>query len=300
MKKTLLSFAVLAVAVAANAQTTYNYFDASDVDANGWLWFDTQEKLDKYCGWGSEYKIQLQTATFEDADGQFAEPELDATVPGCNADGQQGGDGAKTGAIILPAAASVSDSPNGGSIMMWLPDCAEISMYISTEYDRICTGVKGAKGWVEPIDCAKIKTYLNMSWGSIQPLAKVSQYQWNNIQDLSNSDGLQLKSSVGNKVTGQIVNNMKYPLYVHGIKVLTYTQTAAGVEEAVTDATALNLAFNGTEVVASHIAGIEVYTAAGQLVARGTDAVAVKDLASGVYVAKATGANGTATIKIAK
>lgn len=300
MKKTLLSIAAIAVAVVANAQTTYNYFDASDVDANGWLWFDTQEKLEKYCGWGSDYKIQLQTATFEDADGQFAEPELDATVPGYNADGQQGGDGAKTGAIILPAAASVSDSPNGGSIMMWLPDCAEISMYISTEYDRICTGVKGAKGWVEPIDCAKIKTYLNMSWGSIQPLAKVSQYQWNNIQDLSNADGLQLKSPVGNKVTGQIVNNMKYPLYVHGIKVLTYTETSAGVESAVADAAALKLAFDGSRVVASQDAEIKVYTASGQLVARGKNAVAVEELASGIYVAKATGDNGAATVKIMK
>lgn len=299
MKKTLLTIAVVAVAVSAKAQASYNYFDASDVDADGWLWFDTQEKLDKYCGWGSDYKIQLQTATFEDADGQFAEPELDATVPGYNADGQQGGDGAKTGAIILPAAASVSDSPNGGSIMMWLPDCAEISMFISTEYDKICTGVKGAKGWVEPIDCATIKTYLSMSWGAIQPLAKVSQYQWNNIQNLTNADGLQLKSSAGNKVTGQIVNNMKYPLYVHGIKVLTYT-ASAGVESAVTDATAMKLMFDGSRVVASQDADIEVYTAGGRLVARGVNAVAVENLTAGVYVAKATGAGGTATIKIAK
>lgn len=300
MKKSLLTVAAMAMAFAAGAQTTYNYFDAADVDANGWLWFDTQEKLEKYCGWGSDYKIQLQTATFEDADGQYAEPELDATVLGYNSDGQQGGDGAKTGAIILPAAASVSDSPNGGSIVMWLPDCAEIDLFLSTEYDKMCTGVKGAKGWVEPIDCAKIKTYLNMSWGSIQPLAKVSQYQWNNIQDLANADGLQLKSSAGNKVTAQILNNMKYPLYVHGIKVLVYTEPA-GVKNVQADADVLTLAFDGNMLSATGEAEMNVYTVAGQLVANGTGtALSLDNLAAGVYVARAAGANGTAVIKIAK
>ena len=33
----------------ANAQE-YNLFDPADVDANGWIWFDTQEKIDKYIG----------------------------------------------------------------------------------------------------------------------------------------------------------------------------------------------------------------------------------------------------------
>ncbi len=300
MKKSLLTIAAFVVAIAVNAQT-YNYFDAADVDANGWLWFDTQEKLEKYCGWDSSYKIILQTATFEDADGQYAEPILDAEAIGYNTEGVEGGDGAKTGALILPAASATNDSPNGGGFMLWLPDCAEISLFISTENNKICTGVKGAKGWVEPIDCGLIKAYLSMSWGSLQPLAKVSQYQWNNIQDLSNANtGLTLKASLGNKVTGIILNNMKYPLYVHGIKVLTYTEPA-GVANIAADVNDLSLAFDGTSLKASQNAEINVYTSAGALVAsaNGTK-ISLNGLATGVYVARATGDNGIVTIKIAK
>ena len=40
MKKFLLSIAAVAACIGASAQATYNYFDAVDVDANGWLWFD--------------------------------------------------------------------------------------------------------------------------------------------------------------------------------------------------------------------------------------------------------------------
>lgn len=93
--------AAVACMVSASAQTVYNYFDAADVDANGWLWFDTQAKIDKYVGWGNKYKIQLQSATYEDADGQYPEPYGDPTAIGWNAAGEQG-EGAKTGAIILP------------------------------------------------------------------------------------------------------------------------------------------------------------------------------------------------------
>ncbi len=300
MKKSLLTIAAFVVAIALNAQT-YNYFDAADVDANGWLWFDTQEKLEKYCGWDSSYKIILQTATFEDSDGQYAEPSLDDLAVGYNEAGEQGGEGAKTGALILPAASGSTDSPNGGGIMLWLPDCAELSLFVSTEYSKIVTGVKGGKGWVEPIDCALIKAYMNMSWGSLQPLAKVSQYQWNDIQDLSNANtGLTIKSTIGNKVTGLILNNMKYPLYVHGIKVLTYTEPA-GVANIAADVNDLSLAFDGTSLKASQNAEINVYTSAGALVAsaNGTE-ISLNGLATGVYVARATGDNGIATIKIAK
>lgn len=44
MKKFLLAIAAFATVSGLSAQQTYNYFDAADVDANGWLWFDTQAK----------------------------------------------------------------------------------------------------------------------------------------------------------------------------------------------------------------------------------------------------------------
>ena len=40
MKKFLLTIAAAAMAAGLNAQQTYNFFDAADVDSDGWLWFD--------------------------------------------------------------------------------------------------------------------------------------------------------------------------------------------------------------------------------------------------------------------
>lgn len=301
MKKLLLTVAAMAAMTAANAQTTYNYFDPADCDANGWLWFDTQEKLDKYCGFGNKYKIQLQSATWEDGDGQFAEPECYADEEGYNEAGELGGEGAKTGAIILPAADKTTDDPKGGGIMMWLPDCAEFDLFLSTENDRICGGIFGAKDWVESIDTQVIKAYLSMNWGLLKPIAMTSQVQWNNIQAVTNGNtGMSLASPKGEKVTALIRNNMKYPLLVQGIKVMTYSEASAGVDDIESDASALKLALDGKTINASEDAAINVYTTAGALVAAGNgSSLSLDGVAAGIYVAKATSANGTATLKLA-
>ena len=90
MKKVLLTLAALTAVSIANAQQTYNYFDPADCDADGWLWFDTQEKLEKYCGFENEgKKIILLSATWENSNGEFEEPTLDGNLKGYNAEGKQ-------------------------------------------------------------------------------------------------------------------------------------------------------------------------------------------------------------------
>ena len=256
MKKFLLSMALCAACVtAASAQETFNYFDAADVDANGWLWFDSQAKIDKYVGWGSKYKIQLQTTTFEDSEGQYAEPTCDPEAIGWNEAGELGGEGAKVGAIILPGGSSTngSDSPNGGGLLLQLPDCAEFDIFLSTETAPICVGLLGAKGNVEAIDCATIATYMKLAFIN-RPLSTKTQYQWDNIQDVSNQNtNLSLASATGEKVTALLRNNIKRNLYVQGIKVLTYTnesEGSAGISDVIADG-GLNLTFDGETVNAS-------------------------------------------------
>ncbi|MCM1518634.1 MAG: hypothetical protein NC117_08340 [Pseudoflavonifractor sp.] len=304
MKKFLLSVAALAAFTAANAQTTFNFFDPADCDANGWLWFDTQEKIDKYCGFGSNYKIQLQSVTFEDADGQFAEPECYPDEEGYNAAGELGGEGSKTGAIILPGGTSSygTETGDGGGFMLWLPDCAEFDLFLSTEDEKILVALRGAAdSWVEAIDCATVRAYMKMGFFIDMPLAKTSQFQWNNIQDVKNEvTGLQLASPKGQKVTALLRNNMKAALLVQGMKVLTYTNTQAGVDGIESDATALTLALDGKTLSANADAAISVYTADGALVATANgSALSLDNLAEGVYVAKAVNAKGSATLKLA-
>ncbi len=228
MKKVLLTFAALAAFSAVNAQQTYNYFDPADCDADGWLWFNTQEKLDKYVGWGDPFdttknpKIMLQAAEH----GDYAEPTLDPTLQGYNADRVQGGEGSWTGGIILPGSSTAngSDNPNGAGILLQLPDCAYFGLKLSTESEYICVGLKGGKGWLEGVDLALIQTYLRMGAFVNRPLASVPQFTWENIQNVENANtNLKLASPLGEKVTAQVRNNRGDDLYVQGIKILTYT-----------------------------------------------------------------------------
>ena len=50
-KKITLCLALLALLpIGASAQTTYNLFPKSDADADGWIWLDSEEKIEKYVG----------------------------------------------------------------------------------------------------------------------------------------------------------------------------------------------------------------------------------------------------------
>lgn len=298
----------VATFMSVNAQQTYNYFDAADVDANGWLWFDTQAKIDKYVGFqtpGSTPKIMLQSSTFENADGEYAEPWADPEQPGCNSEGELAGEGAKVGAIVLtPGSKATNDTPDGGGIMLWLPDCAEVSVYVSAD-NYIFAGVLGAKdAWVEPIDCANIQIYTNAIFKKIYFL-KACQGEVNNIQDVANANtGLTWYAEKGNKVTCLLRNNFKSNIYLHGIKVLTYTDAAnqGGGTSAIdnVEASQLKLVANGKTLVASQPAELTVYNLAGAVVAKANAAsLDLSGLASGAYVAKAAGEAGVAVVKLA-
>lgn len=232
MKKLLLTVAALSAMTAANAQT-YNYFDPADCDADGWLWLNTQEKLDKYCGFNipdeAEYKIGLLSATWENSEMQFDEPYLDPNIQGYDADHQQGGAGSWTGAIVLCGSknANGADSANGGGIIMHFPDLAEFDLALSTESEYMCLGLLGAKGWVEDVDCNNIQTYYRLGAWIRNQLSDKGQFVWNNIQNVTNANsGLKLASPKGDKVTAVIRNNRGDDLLIQGIKVMTYTQTS--------------------------------------------------------------------------
>ncbi len=241
MKKFLLSLSAFAFIASASAQT-YNFFDPADCDAEGWLWLDSQEKFNKYVSKYKESfdssdnispdltpttKILLLNATFENDMFEVEQPVCDPTIKGYNADGVQGGEGSWTGAIILPGSkrANGSDTPNGGGFAFYLPDCAEFSVKLSTEPKAIGVGLNGSKGsWPIINDFATIQTYYKVGWGKL--LAEVSQFTWNNAQDVTfASTGFKLASEKGTKAAGSLRNNRGDVLLVQAIKIFTYTQT---------------------------------------------------------------------------
>lgn len=91
-RKITVLLMTLSVVMFANAQE-YNLFDPADVDANGWIWFDTQEKIDKYIGQANNEDgkidpngkiIQLICADFGDYEDSTADP----AVKGAGTDGE--------------------------------------------------------------------------------------------------------------------------------------------------------------------------------------------------------------------
>ncbi|MBD5264647.1 MAG: hypothetical protein HDS48_03845 [Bacteroides sp.] len=231
MKKGLLTLAAIAAFTAANAQTTYNYFDPKDCDAEGWLWFDTQEKIDKYVGYTDDKKIILSGAQYEDAEGQYADCVTDPTIKGYNAAGEQGGEGSWTGAIITPHAKSYG-SQNGGGIILSLPDLAEFSVAMSCENrirQMILMGSKEA-GVAERIDMGIVAGFAY----PFTSLTSDCQYIWTNLQDKQNANtGLTLASPAGEHVTAGLFNDMTTDVLIQGIRVFTYTDNGYDNDTAV-------------------------------------------------------------------
>ena len=66
MKK-IFTLMLLAMACTMNIQAQeYNLFDPADGDADGWLWFDTDEKVEKYIGICDEYLTKAIAADQSD------------------------------------------------------------------------------------------------------------------------------------------------------------------------------------------------------------------------------------------
>ena len=136
MKKGITTlFLGLAVALGAQAQE-YNLF--YDVDEDGWLWFDSQEKIDKYVGTCDEENycvnpngkpIQLIYADYQP---DYPSATADPTFVGAGAEGELGAEGARTGALIIPGASSFAGT-NGGGFVVLMPSCASYDICMSCE-----------------------------------------------------------------------------------------------------------------------------------------------------------------------
>lgn len=136
MKKIISTlFLGLACTIGVQAQE-YNLF--YDVDADGWLWFDSQEKIDKYVGLCNEADnkidpngkiIQMVPADIApDYPPTYADPFWEGAGEG----GEIGAEGFRTGAIIT-AASSASMSTNGGGFAVLMPSCSTYSICLSRE-----------------------------------------------------------------------------------------------------------------------------------------------------------------------
>lgn len=253
MKK-IFTLALLAMAaMSANAQ--YNLFDPADVDADGWLWLDTQAKIDKYVGAFDEdnYTVNpngkpIQMA-FANITPDYPETVADPTVAGTDEAGYiEGQEGytpgqAKTGAIVI-AGASAQMSTNGGCLILNLPSCSTISLYLSSEASMLGRTMMispnnaidndnspaGSEAWTGDSKVIYSKATL------FGKLHGAGQFKWEGIEALNNGNNPGITFASDSPVYFVFQNCHRYPIYVHGIKVTTPKQESeesAGVNEIV-------------------------------------------------------------------
>lgn len=202
---------LIALSLSVTAKAQESWFNKGDVDENGWLWFDSQAIIDKYVGPGK--LIELEPATYENGDGENPEPYASATVKGAGPDGVQGTEGCRTGAIVLCESNGIN-AQTGGAILMHLPSCLDMALFLSSE-DRMLTAIYGGKGNVEVIDLAIVQ---GKCAAPFVKLSSAGQYVYQNMANVENANtGLKLYSQ--NPVTACFRNCNNDLLYIHGIKV---------------------------------------------------------------------------------
>lgn len=296
-------------AIAVNAQeTTYNFFDPADCDSEGWLWLDSQEKIAKYIG--ENKKIQLVDAQYETDDPDFPGSKIypvtvtDATVKGYNTKGEQGGEGSKTGGIIMPKAEpDWFSNLNGGGIIVQMPDCASFDIYVSQSSPEVYIDLEGAWSYADAAGCKYIHVDSKANWSWEEDDMTITDYAgyYNNLQSFTydyysplnpettpEMANFSIFGEKGNPRTAYVANySTECQAILQGIRVRTFTDVSLGENAVKGVASDADITINGKVVTLSTAAEISVYNAAGVKVA-GTYGTSL-DCSSlnGLYIVKA-------------
>lgn len=305
MKKIVTLALLFAGAFTSAVHAQGNLFTPADCDANGWLWFDTQAKIDKYVGEANsdkiikmvptKYQVEVEPDIFENLKNT-ASPTVygagtDGYLPGVDSTGATLGADAKQGAIVLAPATNAIMAMNGGGILMHLQSCYSLNMFFSCE-GHIKPVLQGVDGTKETIDCSQIKSFPFTPLNS----AYSGQTTWNNMQDIENAFSFKLKSE--NPVTMYLLSGTNNDLYLHGIKVQVYGE-GAGISGTASDAEGINIAQTGRFISLSREADVNVYNAAGKVVlSTRAEALDLGVLGTGLYIVQARDAQAVATQKV--
>lgn len=236
------------------AQAQYNLFDPADCDADGWLWLNTQEKIDKYVGLINEDDYTVDPAgkpiqmAFANITPDYPETVADPDATGADPEGYIVSDAEVNtgelikGAIIL-APASASMSANGGCLVLNLPSCSTISLMLSSEarmlgrtlmltpgYDMsVDDSDAGADPWTGHTKSIYAKATV---FGSIH---SAGQYKWDGIETANNGNNTGVTFVSDEPVYFALQNCHSYAIYVHAIKVTTPKKESSGISTVSND-----------------------------------------------------------------
>lgn len=213
----------------------------------------------------------------------------DGYLPGVDSTGTAIGTDAKKGAIVL-APASPYTSFNGGSILLQLPSCYHLSVFLSAE-SSIRPALKGGFGELEPVDCANIKSFIFLAYHG------AGQCTWE-VQDIENASGFKLNQQ--QPVTAQILNGNQSSaeMYLQGMKVQIYGE-GAGIAGTQADSDRINIAQTGRFISLSRKANITGYNAGGkEVLSARAEALDLGALGTGLYIVQARDNNAVSTQKV--
>lgn len=286
MKKIFTLFALAVLSTATVSAQEYNLFSAEDVDADGWLWLDSEAKISKYVGVCDEenYTVNpngkpIQMA-FANITPDYPETIADPEAFGTDTEGYLFADeGVKKeelikGAIIL-APASAQMSANGGCLILNLPSCSTISLMLSSEGSMLMRTLKLTAGHaIDDDDSTSGDPWTGSTkviCSKATPFGKLhsaGQYKWEGVESMNNSNNPGVFFVSNEPVYFALQNCHRYAVFVHGIKVTTPKQESAYVQGV-----------SSTEAKGD----AQVYGLDGKFV--GTRS-AKNNLAKGVYVVK--------------
>ena len=277
MKK-IVTLAMLAVAtMSASAQTTYNLFSPTDCDADGWLWLNTQAKIDRYVGKINEdaYTVDpngkvIQLA-FANINPDYTETYADPEAYGVDTQGYTildegvNKDECIKGAIVL-APASAMMSTNGGCLVLNLPSCATIDLMLSSEARMLgrtlmlssTNGIDndnstGENPWTGDTKSIYAKASV------LGSLHGAGQWKWEGVESLNNGFNNDITFKSESPVYFALQNCHKYAIYVHAIRITTPKQETVGIQETITNKQERNAYYNlAGQRMTSPVKGINI------------------------------------------
>ena len=277
MKK-IVTLAMLAVAtMSASAQTTYNLFSPTDCDADGWLWLNTQSKIDRYVGKINEdaYTVDpngkvIQLA-FANINPDYTETYADPEAYGVDTQGNTildegvNKDECIKGAIVL-APASAMMATNGGCLVLNLPSCATIDLMLSSEARMLgrtlmlssTNGIDndnstGENPWTGDTKSIYAKASV------LGSLHGAGQWKWEGVESLNNGFNNDITFKSESPVYFALQNCHKYAIYVHAIRITTPKQETVGIQENIANKQERNSYYNlAGQRMTSPVKGINI------------------------------------------